>query len=530
MISKSLLSVPVRVKVLGIVLVPILFLGLSLNYWVKTGLSDWLSYLLPDDRVIIAIQAGSRSVLLVTILAAAAAILFSILMMFMLTQPLLGLKRTANEVTQGNINSRVKIWSNDEIGEVSSAFNNMLDNLSDNQEKLTQSNRYLSLVNQIALATTFTQDIHDSLFVILKSILEAVNLNSGWIYLYDKDRDKFHLATWYGIVDDKKSFVLPCDPDHRCACQQNLISGLANPNVSTLRCSRFPIENDSGIISHFTMPLMSRGQYLGVINLVVDSSTHLTQHDLKLLKNASSLISEYISKFWLEMKLNQKEAARQKLMKALIKAQENERTRLARELHDGAGQILTSLMVRMKAFERDLPDEKNVATISHLCQNLSEVIEYIRQISYQNRPVVLDKFGLGKALEKLTTDMLKDSALHAKFDIDLSNIVLPAEIETTFFRIAQEALTNIIRHARAKNVKLKLWSDQENVYLLVIDDGVGFDVKDFFKQDNSRHLGLVAMRERLDLLGGSLRLSSYPQEGTELLAVLPHLEEVENVE
>ena len=100
-IPQIILSVPVRIKILGIVIIPVLFLGLSLNYWVTTGLSDWLSYLIPDDRVIIAMEAGGRSVLLVSILAALAAILFSMLMMYMLTQPLVELSKTADQVAKG---------------------------------------------------------------------------------------------------------------------------------------------------------------------------------------------------------------------------------------------------------------------------------------------------------------------------------------------------------------------------------------------------------------------------------------------
>lgn len=526
-LSKSLLSVPVRVKVIGIVIVPILILGLSLNYWVTTGLSDWLSYLLPDDRVILAMQAGSRSVLLVSVLAATAAMLFTFFMMFLLTQPLLELKRTANEVSRGNLTSRVRIWSNDEIGEVSNSFNSMLDHLTDSQEKLTQSNRYLSLMNQIALATAFNQEIHDSLFIMLKSILETVGLGTGWIYLFDDDRNKYHLATWYGVNDDEKPVILACESEELCTCQRNLISEKGEQASSIMNCDRFLIDIERGTLRHFTIPLISGEKSLGVINLKMDPSKEFSHNDLELLRNSATQISEYVSKSWLELKLNQKEAARQKLMIALIKAQENERARLARELHDGAGQMLTSLMVRMKAFERELPDEKNAAKVDRLCQNLSEVIEYIRQISYQNRPVALDKFGLEKALENLVTDMTKASGLQVETDIALSNVNLPAEIETTFYRIAQEALTNIIRHANATMIRLKLWSDPVNVNLLVTDDGAGFDVEKILSKEGNKHLGLIAMQERLDLLGGSLLLTSFPQEGTELLAILPHLEEVE---
>lgn len=523
-----LLSVPVRIKVFGIVIVPILILGLSLNYWVTTGLSDWLSYLLPGDSVAIAMQAGSRSVMLVSILGAIAAILFTVVLMFWLTQPLLELQRTATEVSQGDLDSRARVWSNDEIGDVASSFNAMLDHLVESQENLTHTNRQLSLMNQIALSTTKEQDIHSSLYVILWSVLDAIDLDTGWIYLFDPERSKFHLATWYGVTDDDKPALLQ-EEDKLCACQQELISGSPDPKGIVHSCSRFEDCEGQTPCQHLSFPLRGNEHPLGVLVLLNQKGRTFLDCEFELLTNAISQISEYISKEWLEIKLNQKEAARQKLMKALIKAQEVERSRLARELHDGAGQMLTSLLVRMKAFERSLDDQQDAAKADRLCQNVSELVEYIRTISYQNRPVILDEFGLKKALENLMEDMVISTDLEGETDIDFSKVQFPKEIETTIYRITQESLTNVIRHAKAKKVTLRLWLEPTSLNLLIKDDGVGFDVDEHFLQESDQHLGVIAIKERLELLGGRLDLTSRLGEGTELLAVLPMLEEIIDV-
>jgi methyl-accepting chemotaxis protein len=121
-IYDRLLAVPVRVKVVGIGLLPILILGFTLNYWITTGLSDWLSYILSDVRVQAAMAAGERSVTLITLLAAVASIFFSLLLSYILSRPILSLKEMAQQVASGNLNARAQIWARDEIGELAVAI------------------------------------------------------------------------------------------------------------------------------------------------------------------------------------------------------------------------------------------------------------------------------------------------------------------------------------------------------------------------------------------------------------------------
>lgn len=519
-----LLSVPVRVKIFGIVIIPILILGLSLNYWVTTGLSDWLSYLVDDESVVLAMEAGSRSVLLVSILAGIAGILFTLVMMFWLTQPLLELQMTASQVTEGNLDSRANVWAKDEIGAVASSFNQMLDHLVTSQHSLSRTNQQLSIMNRIARATTKDLEIHDALFEILESLLEELGLETGWIYLYDHERKKFHLATWKGVSDSEKPAIINCNPDHLCACQQELLSEDLKLELLIQTCSKFSETKTEDKKQHLSLPLLGNLAPLGVVNLRTHPGKQITDIEKNILQNAAVQISEFVSKAWLEMKLDQKETARKKLMKSLIQAQETERSRLAQELHDGAGQVLTSLLVRMKALERDIEDQAQAKKIENLCENISDVIEYVRQVSYQNRPIVLEELGLEQALHNLIEDMVLSSSLKGVVDVSLGQHQLPKEIETTIYRITQEALTNAIRHANASAITLRLWTDSGNLNLLVKDDGVGFDVDERLSQQASQHLGIITIKDRLELLGGELNIYSSPDEGTEILAVLPMLE------
>jgi HAMP domain-containing protein len=186
-ISQIILSAPVWIKELGIVSIPVLFLGISLNYWGTTGLSDWLSYLIPDDQVLVAMEAGGLSVLLVSIPSVRTTIFFS-MMMYLLTHPLVELSKTSNQVAKGELASRANIWSQEEIGEVANSFNKMVDHLIISQDDLKLSNRQLSLMNKNVNTSTIEQEIYNTLYIMLDRILEAVGLKTGWVYLYDEER------------------------------------------------------------------------------------------------------------------------------------------------------------------------------------------------------------------------------------------------------------------------------------------------------------------------------------------------------
>ena len=121
--------------------------------------------------------------------------------------------------------------------------------------------------------------------------------------------------------------------------------------------------------------------------------------------------------------------------------------------------------------------------------------------------------------------MVIRAGLKGIVDIDLDKAEFPKEIETTIYRITQESLTNAIRHAKAKKITLRLWIGPSILNLLIKDDGIGFDVAEHFSQRTDLHLGIVTIKERLELLGGNLEITSEPGEGTELLATLPTLEE-----
>jgi signal transduction histidine kinase len=219
--------------------------------------------------------------------------------------------------------------------------------------------------------------------------------------------------------------------------------------------------------------------------------------------------------------LVEKEAARQVLLKSLVEAQEEERRRLARELHDGAGQTLTSLLVRLKTVEKkaELPQvQKDLQVMQNL---VSDTIEQIRTLAHQLRPAALEEFGLPLALESLVQDMSNREGLTATCKCSLKRKEIPDEIEAVLYRIAQEGLTNIVRHSHAEHLNLIVERKQQGVLMSIEDDGVGFDPTSLGVEDGKRHLGLISMRERAEILGGTLDVYTAPGKGTMIQVSIP---------
>src|SRR5271157_718957 len=466
------LSVPVGVKIIGIGLLPVLILGLSLNYWVTRGLSDWLSYFLEDARVKAAMSAGSRSVLLVTILAAIASILLSLLLTYILTRPLLVLREMARKVTKGQLGTRAPVWAQDEIGELAIAVNTMTDHLVASQENLTRQNRNLDMINRIALAADQQIDIHDALYKILELILKVLQLKTGWVYLHDPERQVLHLASWFGVPEDLGEHLVHSTGKPVCACQEDLVRmGVGAANV-VRTCSRL---ESSGCTqygtAHFTIPLRARDQNFGVINLLCNPGMTISQDTMELLNLIGTQVSEIVADAWLRLKLVEKETARQILLESLVRAQEQERARLARELHDGAGQTLTSLLVRLKTMERKVKSQDQHKKLEEMQEIVSQTVEQIRELSYRLHPAALEEFGLPTALETLIQETAGEAGLSATCECDLNGNPLSDEIQVTLYRIAQEGLTNVVQHAAAERVEFKLKCESGEIVMTIEDNG-----------------------------------------------------------
>ena len=214
---------------------------------------------------------------------------------------------------------------------------------------------------------------------------------------------------------------------------------------------------------------------------------------------------------------HEREVLRRQLLEKVITTQEDERRRIARELHDSTSQSLTSLIVGLRMMETQCVQCASQTKATDLRQVASRTLDEVRDLSMRLRPRVLDDLGLAAALERLVSEWQSRNKIPVDVVIQLSER-LPGEVETALYRIAQETLTNIARHAKAKSASILIEKHGDTVRAIVEDDGVGFDAN---MNQGERHLGLLGMRERAELLNGTLTVESDPAHGTSIFIEIP---------
>ena len=204
-------------------------------------------------------------------------------------------------------------------------------------------------------------------------------------------------------------------------------------------------------------------------------------------------------------------------LRRVVSGQELERQRLARELHDETGQALTSILLGLRAVEEaDGPDAMSTAA-SHLRELVVATLQDVRRLAVQLRPKALDDFGLVAAAEHLVQTFSEATSIRVDLEAQLGEERLPAEVETTLYRIVQEALTNIVKHAEASRVSILLVRRSGSAAVVIEDDGQGFDPAEL----REGGMGIIGMRERVELHEGRLTVESAPGSGATLAAEVP---------
>lgn len=209
------------------------------------------------------------------------------------------------------------------------------------------------------------------------------------------------------------------------------------------------------------------------------------------------------------------------LHRRLVEIQESERRNISRELHDETGQGLTVLKLGLARLQREPVEPAELqARISELQHVTDNIMEGLHRLAVNLRPTSLDRYGLVPALEQYAATVSKQAGLQVEFMAEgLNGQRLPDDIETSLYRVIQEALTNVIRHAQARHAAVVLRARAGDLIAIVEDDGVGFDVAEAIERGR---LGLIGMRERIDMLGGKFHLESFPGRGTTVYVAVPN--------
>ena len=258
------------------------------------------------------------------------------------------------------------------------------------------------------------------------------------------------------------------------------------------------------------VPLIARDQAIGVLEIhdKEGSDARFTHDDFRLAET-------FAARAAVAVELSQRVA--RDAMRRVVQAQELERRGLARELHDETGQALTSILLGLKPLEEALKDHPARAALAVLRGLVVGALQDVRRLAVELRPAVLDDFGLGPALERLTDSFAEQRDIRVDFHSALGETRLPNEVETTLYRVVQESLTNIVKHANARNVSVSVARREFTVAAVIEDDGAGFDQRAV----REGGVGLLGMRERLALVDGRLEIESRPGAGTTIVAEVP---------
>ena len=281
-------------------------------------------------------------------------------------------------------------------------------------------------------------------------------------------------------------------------------SVLDDPEVDQLAARQL------GVRSALYVPLIARGRAIGVL-IAHDregSSPAFSDDDLRL---AESLADRAAVAVDLSERVGRDALAR------VVKAQELERKRLARELHDETGQALTSILLGLKPLEQSARTDEERAAMASLRELVVSTLRDVRRLAVELRPSALDDFGLATAVERLADTFRDSTGMRVDVETQLGEVRLPPEVETALYRIVQEALANIVKHAEATHVSILLTRKDFSVAAVVEDDGKGFDETD----TGDDVLGIVGMRERVGLVGGRLAIESGSGSGTTVAAEVP---------
>ena len=308
-------------------------------------------------------------------------------------------------------------------------------------------------------------------------------------------------------------------PARKCACT----TGVPDPE-------HIPPDNVDRTMG---MPLVIQDRVEGSIVLSVDGeTTWLTPRDISLIRTVASQLSLALANAMLYKEVQVREALRGELLHQIVSAQEQERQRIARDLHDGAGQMATALGLGLAAAGESLRSNPELGQrqLAELKGMSGQLVQELQRLIAGLRPSILDDLGLVPALRGLVKDFENRERVQVRFQVTGEQRRIRLDFETIIFRIAQESLTNVSKHANASSLMLRLDFAAQNISLQIEDDGRGFDAEEVLRSASKRHWGLLGIKERVALVGGQCDIVSEPGKGTTIRVSVPLSEEAVDVQ
>jgi len=387
-------------------------------------------------------------------------------------------------------------------------------------------------LNSISAAITQSLQLEQMLDLALQRIAKLMKVDISWVYLLDEEAQELVFAAQRGLSEtllEGADRLKVGEGLNGWVAQSGQPLGVENISEDP-RLTREAVRSE-GVQGFLAVPLKSKDKVIGTLGVAMFYPRHFSSDEIRLLSTIGNQIGVAIENVRLYER--EREIAAQlrtsaenlrSYVREITRAQEEERKRIARELHDDTAQALALLSRRLDTLSTlneqmpKIPSQR----LEELRELTDSILQGLRRFSRDLRPPVLDDLGLLAALKGLTTDLVKEGGTEATLEVIGSETRLSPEAELVLFRIAQEALNNVKKHSGASKALITVEFDEGGVGITVRDNGKGFELPDRMEDlAAAGKLGLIGMQERARLLGGSLTVQSRPAEGTTVVVTVP---------
>jgi len=381
-------------------------------------------------------------------------------------------------------------------------------------EALQQHADELATLNDSSKTFLDNFEITSIYHTICRLAVTRLGLDASWIEAPKHDGEVLHPPAAYGLPYE--AVTIQRNKWEQDATLQNQNSFL----IETINDIQFPEAGDRTYSSYAAFPLVFSGSPIGTIKMLSKSKDFFSEDKKILIQSYANLAAVAIQNAWLFEEVQITNRQLHALSQRLMKAQEDERLHLSRELHDESGQLLAALTVQLGLLERDTNNPDLIhAQIAELKQTAAAIQKNLHRLAVDLRPASLDHLGLVTTLQQFIHEFSRQYNMAVEFEtVGIQDHRLPIEIETALFRIVQESLTNVVLHAQAGQVDVLLSQTEKHISLIVEDNGVGFTHASTMTEEQ---LGLFGMRERVEMLGGTFTIESSPGKGTTIKAEVP---------
>jgi signal transduction histidine kinase len=406
-------------------------------------------------------------------------------------------------------------------------------NVSDQGSETEKHYHDLVALSRVSAAISGLHDLDSILRIGLDNVLNVMNGTVGGIMLLDDSSQTLSYEVYHGLSDKyAEEMRLKLGEGIAGKVAQSGRSVLLEDISSEPNAARLDLISSEGLRAFLSVPLRAKDNVLGVMNVASHVPHRFTKEDVHLLHSIGDQLGIAVEQAILNERLRKARERLRKLARQNLVAEEEERRRIARELHDETSQSLSGIALQLEALiemsaKSDNQDAQLIAGLKKVQSLTVQVHKEVSRVISNLHPTVLDTLGLVAAVRQHVKNSLQPLDINVAVEVKGTEMRFPPDVETALFRVVQGAIGNIIKHSKAKNASIVLVYQPDEFSLSIRDDGQGFDVSKLTDvEESGRGRGLFSMRERIGFLGGTSGVESKTGAGTTVWARIPIGQEI----